>query len=50
MGQPGLSVLSQSLLLQMSFFVADRRFYVADVANGLYAPSSYYVATMLSGV
>ena len=30
----------------MSFFVADRRFYQADVAAGLYAPSAYYVAAV----
>ena len=35
--------------MQMSFFVADRRFYAADVANGLYSPSAYYAATMISG-
>ena len=30
----------------MSFFVADRRFYQADVAAGLYAPSAYYLAAV----
>ncbi|KAK9802008.1 hypothetical protein WJX73_010401 [Symbiochloris irregularis] len=30
----------------MSFYVADRKFYAADVASKLYHPSAYYVATM----
>lgn len=30
----------------MSFFLSDRRFFVMDSANGLYAPSAYHVATV----
>ena len=30
----------------MSFYVADRRFFQADVAAGLYAPSAYYLAAV----
>lgn len=34
----------------MSFYVADRKFFNADVAAGLYHTSAYYVAQMLAGV
>lgn len=34
----------------MSFYVADRTFYGADVAAGLYHSSAYYSAQMLAGV
>ena len=30
----------------MSFYVADRRFFQADVAADLYAPSAYYLAAV----
>lgn len=33
----------------MSFYVADRKFYAADVASKLYHPSAYYIATMAAG-
>ena len=33
----------------MSFYVADRRFFAADIANGLYHPSAYYCAAIVSG-
>ena len=33
----------------MSFYVADRRFFAADVANGLYHPSAYYLSAIVSG-
>ena len=33
----------------MSFYVADRKFYVADVAAGLYHSSAYYAAQSLAG-
>lgn len=33
----------------MSFYVADRKFYAADVAAKLYHPSAYYIATMGAG-
>ena len=44
----GSSILLTPCWMQMSFFVADRRFYAADVANGLYSPSAYYAATIVS--
>jgi len=33
----------------MSFYVADRKFYGADVAAGLYHPSAYHAAQTLAG-
>ena len=33
----------------MSFYVADRRFFAADIANGLYHPSAYYCAAIVAG-
>ena len=30
----------------MSFFLADRRFFLLDSANGLYAPSAYHLAAV----
>ena len=33
----------------MSFYVADRKFYSADVASKLYHPLAYYIATMSAG-
>lgn len=30
----------------MSFYVADRRFFQADIAADLYAPSAYYLAAV----
>ena len=33
----------------MSFYVADRKFYAADVAAGLYHSSAYYAAQSLAG-
>lgn len=33
----------------MSFYVADRKFYAADVAAGLYHPSAYYLAQSIAG-
>ncbi len=32
----------------MSLYVADRHFYIADVASNLYHPSAYHVATTLA--
>ena len=34
----------------MSFYVADRRFFAADVANDLYHPSAYYVSAVIAGM
>ena len=34
----------------MSFYVADRKFYAADVAAKLYHPSAYYLGTVTAGV
>ncbi len=33
----------------MSFYVADRRFFAADVSNGLYHPSAYYISAVIAG-
>ncbi len=33
----------------MSFYVADRRFFAADVSNDLYHPSAYYLAAVVAG-
>ena len=33
----------------MAFYVADRRFFQMDSANGLYAPSAYYMAAATAG-
>ena len=33
----------------MSFYVADRRFFAADVSNDLYHPSAYYLSAVLAG-
>lgn len=33
----------------MSFYVADRRFFAADVSNDLYHPSAYYIAAVIAG-
>jgi len=33
----------------MSFYVADREFFGADIAAGLYHSSAYYVAQSLAG-
>ena len=32
----------------MSFFVADRKFFLADVTTNLYTPSAYFVAASLA--
>ena len=32
-----------------SFYVADRKFYAADVAARLYQPSAYYIANAAAG-
>ena len=32
----------------MSFFVADRNFFFADVKTNLYTPSAYFAATSLA--
>ena len=34
----------------MSFYVADRRFFAADVSNGLYHPSAYYISAVIAGM
>jgi hypothetical protein len=34
----------------MSFYVADRRFFAADVSNDLYHPSAYYLSAVTAGV
>ena len=34
----------------MSFYVADRRFFAADVSNDLYHPSAYYISAVIAGV
>jgi ABC-2 type transporter len=34
----------------MSLYVADRRFYIIDVASNLYHPSAYYVAQTLAAI
>ena len=34
----------------MSFYVADRRFFAADVSNDLYHPSAYYLSAVLAGM
>ena len=34
----------------MSFYVADRRFFAADIGNGLYHPSAYYLSAVMAGV
>ena len=34
----------------MSFYVADRRFFAADVSNDLYHPSAYYIAAVIAGL
>ena len=36
--------VSSSLLGCRSFYVADRKFYAADIASRLYQPSAYYIA------
>jgi hypothetical protein len=33
----------------MSFYFADRRFFIRDSANGLYAPSAYQLAAVTAG-
>ena len=33
----------------MSFYVADRRFFAADVSNDLYHPSAYYLSAVVAG-
>lgn len=33
----------------MSFYVADRRFFAADVSNDLYHPSAYYLSAVTAG-
>ena len=33
----------------MSFYVADRRFFAADVSNDLYHPSAYYISAVIAG-
>ena len=33
----------------MSFYVADRRFFAADIGNGLYHPSAYYLSAVMAG-
>ena len=33
----------------MSFYVADRKFFAADVAAKLYHPSAYYAANVVAG-
>ena len=34
----------------MSFYSADRQFYLADISQGLYSPSAYYAAMSASGL
>lgn len=34
----------------MSFYFADRRFFIRDSANGLYAPSAYQLAAVTAGI
>ena len=34
----------------MSFYVADRRFFAADVSNDLYHPSAYYISAVIAGM
>ena len=33
----------------MSFYFSDRRFFLKDSANGLYAPSAYQLGTLTAG-
>ncbi|KAK9790760.1 hypothetical protein WJX73_006620 [Symbiochloris irregularis] len=33
----------------MAFYVSDRKFFKMDSANGLYAPSAYYLSTVTAG-
>lgn len=40
-------ILSLLPFSYMSIYYADRQFYAADVASGLYHPSAYYVAQSL---
>ena len=53
--QSRISVLFFILLAQqlmpftyMSFYVANRRFFAADVAAGIYSPSAFYVANSVA--
>lgn len=32
----------------MSFYVADRRFFAADISNDLYHPSAYYLSSVIA--
>ena len=54
--QPRTSTIFFMLMLNavtpmsyMAFYVADRRFFLLDSANGLYSPSAYYWAAATAG-
>ncbi|EIE27766.1 hypothetical protein COCSUDRAFT_45983 [Coccomyxa subellipsoidea C-169] len=34
----------------MSFYVADRRFFAADISNDLYHPSAYYLSSVIASI
>lgn len=42
-------VFQMSPFSYMSFYFSDRRFFIKDSANGLYAPSAYQMATLTAG-